>query len=206
MIFRFRMSFPCSHWNVSLMICGECTVDAYSILEACSMWKLCPKSGSHTHTHTLHHQPLKTIHNIDSITINSIYHRWSFKNFLQTSPTPRNHSKFPWLPRIAWNWVSQLPVSVFRLLYKPYQPATRLGFSVLQSMAEFWGIHRCCSCKRFRKTKNSNIIKSIMFTIHKCIEMQHDNFFHVWNTSQIYHKLSKSGMYVGKCSPTLKAM
>lgn len=118
----------------------------------------CVQNQVYTHTHyIINHWKHFII--IDSITINSIYHRWSFKNFLQTSPTPRNHSKFPWLPRIAWNWVSQLPVSVFRLLYKPYQPATRLGFSVLQSMAEFWGIHgvfvtiycKCCSCKRFRK-------------------------------------------------------
>lgn len=103
----------------------------------CLYWRFvpcgnCVQNQVHTHTHVT---PSTTKNNIDSITINinsiqSITNHHS-KNFLQSSPTPRNHSKFQWLPRIAWNWVSQLPVSVFRLLYKPYQPATRLGFCVL---------------------------------------------------------------------------
>ena len=58
MIFRFRISFPYSHWNVSLMICGECTVDACTgglfHVEIVSKIRF-------TRTHTLHHQPLRTI-------------------------------------------------------------------------------------------------------------------------------------------------
>ncbi len=100
------------------------------ILEVCSMWKLCQKSGSHTQR--LHHQLLRRTLYV-SITINhNQFNCWTPEAGCWINLPFNNQSQklvvvelSQSIPRI--HWVSQLPVSVFRLLYKPYQPATRLG-------------------------------------------------------------------------------
>ena len=193
------------------------------IPEVCSMWKLCPKSGSHTHTHTHTHTRTHVTSSttekqfiilIQSQSIQS-NHRWSFKNFLQTSPTPRKSFQVSMTAKDCLKL--SLPTAGIRVpiaiqaiptSYAPWIFCVAINGWILRTSWCFLLPYtvNVAAVNVSEKRKNSNIIKSIMFTIHKCIEMQHDNFFHVWNTSQIYHKLSKSGMYVGKCSPTLKAM
>lgn len=99
MIFRFRISFPCSHWNVSLMICGECTVDACTgglfHVEIVSKIRF-------THTHTLHHQPLRTIQywfNHNQYQFNSIYHKSSFKKLSPIISNPKESFQVSMTPK-----------------------------------------------------------------------------------------------------------
>lgn len=201
MIFRFRISFPCSHWNVSLMICGECTVDACTgglfHVEIVSKIRF-------TRTHTLHHQPLRTILiQSQSISIqfnlSQIIIQKTFSNHLQPQgiipsfndsqglhETESPNCRYP-CSDCYTSHTNQLHALDFVCCHG------KIHVFLLSSIYIY-----ICSSKSYPKTSNE-IIK----VYHKSNLIAFSILFREWNTSQIYHKLSKSGMYVGKCSPTL---
>ena len=138
------------------------------VLEVCSMWKLCPKSGSHTHTHTLHHQPLRTIQywfNHNQYQFNSIYHKSSFKKLSPIISNPKESFQVSMTPKDCMKL--SLPTAGIRVpIAIQAIPTSYTPWILCVAMAKF--MYFCyhpyiyiklykCSSKSYPKTSNEII-------------------------------------------------